>query len=324
MKEALPADINDNVKQQAELILSAGEQLSISLPDNTEELKAWLVDKENQLARETAKQGFGFLALRSQIAEGEFTSWLEKHDFKRQRVYESMNIANMLLSAPEDSRPKLLGMGKSKLIEIARLPEESIEDMAESGKLDELATKSSRELRDEVKRLRAKLAQAETETDTAKQKQKKLEAALDVRRETNQVPDFYAIVREESRALTQQADLCIDDLSALFHEELQRLGSSELGDEARHYSERGMDTLTAHVAGLAARISKLARDMEKQVDISAYQSELIYNDEEIALAAERHAVICNEHKLQAQVRADDREAKKKRSRGRPAKRGADK
>ncbi|SDZ68772.1 hypothetical protein [Pseudomonas sp. NFIX28] len=136
-------------------VLGHGQRLPVELPNSVDELKNWLIDQENHLARESARQGFGFLVLKQELGEGEFARWLVQHDFKEQRVYEHISVAKMLLAAPVNVQPVLMGLGKVKLIELARLPNETIDEVAERGELDELSRLSVRELKEEVRRLKS-------------------------------------------------------------------------------------------------------------------------------------------------------------------------
>jgi hypothetical protein len=136
-------------------VLGHGQRLPVELPNSVDALKNWLIDQENHLARESARQGFGFLVLKQELGEGEFARWLVQHDFKEQRVYEHISVAKMLLAAPVNVQPLLMGLGKVKLIELARLPNETIDEVAESGELDELSRLSVRELKEQVRRLKS-------------------------------------------------------------------------------------------------------------------------------------------------------------------------
>jgi hypothetical protein len=149
------AIISHTSNAMAQRVLGNAERLSIELPNSIAELKNWLIDQENHLARESARQGFGFLVLKKELGEGEFAKWLIAHDFKEQRVYEHISIAKMLLAAPANIQPLLMGLGKVKLIELARLPNETITQAAECGVLDELSRLSVRELKDQVRRLKS-------------------------------------------------------------------------------------------------------------------------------------------------------------------------
>lgn len=149
-----PISSSDSSSTIAQRVLGYGERLPIDLPQSVDELKNWLIDQENHLARESARQGFGFLVLKQELGEGEFARWLAEHDFKEQRVYEHISVAKMLLAAPAKVQPLLMGLGKVKLIELARLPRDTIDEVAESGKLDELSRLSVRELKEQVRNLK--------------------------------------------------------------------------------------------------------------------------------------------------------------------------
>ncbi len=161
----MSTEITPNVRSQegapnagnafVQRVLGHGQRLPVELPNSVDELKNWLIDRENHLARESARQGFGFLVLKQELGEGEFARWLVQHDFKEQRVYEHISVAKMLLAAPVNVQPVLMGLGKVKLIELARLSNETIDEVAERGELDELSRLSVRELKEQVRRLKS-------------------------------------------------------------------------------------------------------------------------------------------------------------------------
>jgi hypothetical protein len=50
-------------------VLGHGQHLPVELPNSVDELKNWLIDQENHLARESARQGFGFLVLKQELGK---------------------------------------------------------------------------------------------------------------------------------------------------------------------------------------------------------------------------------------------------------------
>ncbi|MGB1238547.1 MAG: hypothetical protein ACPG4U_10080, partial [Pseudomonadales bacterium] len=196
------------------------------------------------------------------------------------------------------------------------------EEISESGELDELIVKPAKELRNEVRALKAKLAQTETEKNTQEKKQEKLEALLDLRREDTGYPDFYLVAREESRALMQQCHLCLDDFQALSSENLETFRTLDLSDSARHFSQQAMATLYCQLNGTVGRFVAALRELERHLPmemIQQMQSDLAYSNQEVELAIQRYDAMLAKHQIEAKARADAREAAKHRGPGRPKK-----
>lgn len=185
----------------AQRLLGNGERLPVDLPGSVDELKTWLIDQENHLAREAARQGFGFLVLKQELGEGEFAGWLAEHDFKERRVYEHIAIAQMLLAAPDVVRPQLMGMSKKKLIELARLPEETIAEAAATGVLDDLGRLSVRELKEEIRHLKGREQSIAADLEAAQEQNETLQVQIGERRQQEGLGSFgTAFIRDTALA----------------------------------------------------------------------------------------------------------------------------
>ncbi len=299
-----------------ERIVSEGQMLEINLPESTEDLKTWLIERENQVARESARMGFGYLALKSQIPHGEFKAWLDNNNLAERRVYELINVAKMLLNLPERDKRKLLNAKKSQLIELARMPAESIEEISEAGQLDDLLCLP-------VKELAKKLRNTETELDTQRTENKELKARLKKERATSPLPDFVVVTRHESNAMSEQALLNIDGLSQLAGDLVGlHQGAGDKSDEYERYLQMSATTLSTHLAAVIAKanstLNLLRHNLPPEL-ITPISGDLLYSDSELEDAIIDRADLVREHEQQSQIRANEREMNKPRGRGRPAK-----
>ncbi len=318
------ADVRASDKEEIiQRILATQEALDINLPENIDELKNWLIDRQNILARETARLGFGFLALKEQIEHGEFTAWLESNDLKPRRVQEMMSIASMLLNAPDSVRPKLMGCPKSKLMELAKLSEESIYEVGESGELDELTMLSVRELREQIRALKTDKVNLEANIGTEQAKVTKLQNQLALRQEETGYPDFYLLAREEGHVLTDKALTSLDDLEKLARETITIYHESHgKSEEYKYYATSASASLFCHIKAATARFVALTQQMHDDLPESItgpLQDEQVYTQDELEQSRSRRKAMVQDHIEEANLREDARRAKKPRGRGRPAK-----
>lgn len=305
-------------------ITATCESLEINLPDSVTELQDWLVDAENAIARAMAKQGFGFIALKGQMEHGAWIDWLENNNFDERRVREQMSVAQMLLAAPESARPKLYGINsKKKLIALASLPAETIEDIAQSGELNELDQLSVREMKQRIRELQAEKADAAKQAET-------LQLQLESVRKKNvsteaQFPLFYTEARQESAAVSEAAILNIDSLQRLIDEteaalmNTARLSTTDSG--AENFTLLAAKSLVLHVRAVAARANDLLRNVAQwecaqDIDLTA---ELLMTDAEAENFIHIRSMLIQQNRHEEIMREQARAMSQKRGRGRPLK-----
>lgn len=149
----------DNIRRLIERL----EPIAIELPEDNEGLWNYAVHHINQVSVNLAKAGFSLIKLKEQAGHGNFIKELEARDIPDRTARNAMKVANLLLSLPPSKLQEFAKLGGSKLIELARLPDDVIEEMADSesldGKtLDSLDTMSVRQLKEEVRKIKERHA----------------------------------------------------------------------------------------------------------------------------------------------------------------------
>ncbi|MGI1671978.1 MAG: hypothetical protein K6L74_16870 [Neptuniibacter sp.] len=309
-----PLTPESGVKREIiERIVSAGESLDIELPETTNELQTWIIDRENKAAREAAKLGFGYLALKSQIEKGKFKSWLAENNLSEQRVYELISVANLLLSLSDKDKKKLLDAKKSQLITLAKLPAENIAEISETGELDELLCLPVKKLAEKIRNLETKLETKDLEND-------QLKDVINKKR-SGEYPDFVVVTRHESDALSQKALLCMDDMSRLMDDLIKLQNDEHLSGEFENYLNMSSTTMLIHLNGMQAKLSQILHNamhnLPPQLTSQQVNATMLYSEEEISHSVSEREMLIREHEQEKQIRANEREANKPRGRGRP-------
>lgn len=141
--------------------------IQLVMPDSVEEAWQLLVRMEEQALIDTAKRGLIYLSIKSHTQYGEFDKKLKELGIPRRNAFNAMAVSKMFLALPESKvqTSALLNMNKSKLIEMARLPVETVEALDEDD-LETLNELSVREFRKEIKKLKEKHTELEEQTAT--------------------------------------------------------------------------------------------------------------------------------------------------------------
>lgn len=135
----------------------------------------------------------------------------------KQRVYECIAVAKFYSRLPQESRAKALTIGKKHALLLASLPQEVIDQAAESG--NDLIGKADMmtvaELKEEIKALQRREKNYEAELERAGSQIKRLSEA---RKRTTDFLQRTEELREECMALQFGAELHLNSLKKLFVE----------------------------------------------------------------------------------------------------------
>ncbi|KZY42518.1 hypothetical protein A3733_04060 [Pseudoalteromonas shioyasakiensis] len=141
--------------------------IQLVMPDSVEEAWQLVVRMEEQALIDTAKRGLLYMSIKLHLGYGEFERKLRDNSIAPRTAQEAITVAKMFLALPESKTrtSALLNMNKSKLIEMARLPVETVEALDEDD-LDTLNELSVREFRKEIRKLKEKHSELEEQTAT--------------------------------------------------------------------------------------------------------------------------------------------------------------
>ncbi len=141
--------------------------IQLVMPDSVDEAWQLVVRMEEQALIDTAKRGLLYMSIKLHLGYGEFERKLRDNSIAPRTAQEAITVAKMFLALPESKTrtSALLNMNKSKLIEMARLPVETVEALDEDD-LETLNDLSVREFRKEIRKLKEKHTELEEQTAT--------------------------------------------------------------------------------------------------------------------------------------------------------------
>ncbi|MGH1429771.1 MAG: hypothetical protein ACRBB4_01505 [Neptuniibacter sp.] len=172
-----------------------------------------------------------------------------------------------------------------------------------------------------IQDLENKNANLETELDTAKTREEELLSRLKKERSGSEYPDFVVATRHESDALSQKALLCMDDMSRLMDDLIKLQNDEHLSSEFENHLNMSSTTLLIHLNGMQAKLSQILHNaminLPPQLTSQQVNANMLYSDEEIGHAISEREMLVREHEQEKQIRANEREANKKRGPGRP-------
>lgn len=276
-------------------------------------------------AQELLSQGLGgdrkSIPERSGIENGGgFVEWMEGHGLSNQRVYESMRIAKFVTQLPQDQREEVLALGKVKVMLLASLPQEVIDQAAESGNdlIEKADLMTVAQLKEEVATLKKREKNYEAELERAHLQVKRL---TDVKKRLTDFEPRTEEIRQECMALQLESELPINSLHKLFEEVLNEHETAPT-PESRLRVEQVWVTSNIVCAGamdMLAKICDLAAGSPDGNDLPQRAlGEHILTPEEASEWLLAKGMIQNKHEAAKAQRKEAAEAAKPRGRGRPA------
>ncbi|MFP3352290.1 hypothetical protein R0K04_12805 [Pseudoalteromonas sp. SIMBA_153] len=202
-------------KQLTGKIEKMAGQIQLVIPATVEEAWQEVVRIGERILVDTAKHGLLLLSIKVNTAHGEFTSQIKNLGIGERNARNSIAVAKMFLALPESKRQTsaVLNMNKSKLIEMARLPVETVESLDDDD-LETLNDLSVREFRKEIRKLKDKHNDLEEQTAT-------LINALETERLTKapkqmyELPMLVAQVRQKSFAHNAVVNESLEEFIAM-------------------------------------------------------------------------------------------------------------
>ncbi|ALF87424.1 MULTISPECIES: hypothetical protein [Ralstonia solanacearum species complex] len=247
---------------------------------------------------------------RSGVEKDGFLTWINAHGLANQRVYEAMRIAKFVAQLPQDELEGVLALGKVKVMLLASLPQEVIDQAAESGNdmIGKADLMTVAELKEEIRALKRREKNYEAELERAHSQVKRLS-------QVNRTTEFLLRteeIREECMALQLGVELNTSSLKKLFDEvngdesPEWRLQMEQIWVTAHVMASRGLD-LIDHMASLVRE-----DDMPERI-----QGTHILSPDEARQWLIDYPMIENRHAAEAANRQEKRDAAKPRGAGRP-------
>lgn len=312
----LPDVLQDAGKQQLEVCL---QEFGFQALTAQEFIQSG-VDYINQATIYACRAGVAFWAaqeaLKTEIESTTpgrsqtFVEWIVGAGLTEQRVYECIRIAKFYSRLPAENRTKALTIGKKHALLLASLPQEVIDQAAESG--NDLIGKADMmtvaELKDEIKALQRREKNYEAELERTNSQIKRLSEAK------KRTTDFLVRteeLREECMALQLGAELHLNSIKRLFEET-----DTEAPEGALQ-----MEHLWIVANTLAARSLDLLEFMRARVPDDMPERpmtrHMLTPDEAMRWLCD-YPLIENRFAAEAAVRESRREAARPRGPGRPS------
>jgi len=181
------------------------------------------IDELNQSVIRACRAGTAFWAAQEALGKTEcadgalvnFKDWIAQAGLTKERVYECIRLAKFYGRLPNDKRSQLLTMGKKPALLLASLPQEVIDQSAESGNdlIDKADMMTAAELKEEIRRLERIAKNLDADIERKDSQIKRLSQAK-VR--TTEFLIRTEEIREESMALQLGAELSLNSLKKLF------------------------------------------------------------------------------------------------------------
>nr|WP_314710609.1 hypothetical protein [uncultured Comamonas sp.] len=249
----------------------------------------------------------------SEHSDTGFTAWIEQHGMARQRVYEAIRVAKFAAQLPESELAKVLQLGKVKVTLLASIPQDVIDNAAESGSslIEKADLMTVAELKAEIKDLKKRENNYEAELE---RKDSVIKRLSDDKKRTTEFLLRTEEIREECMAHQLGVELPLNSLQMLFQEVYaedaalpeRRLQLEQIWVAAHIAASRALDAL-AFMKDLASEDEMPARVMADHV-LQPAEAERWLMDAK---------VIENRSAAEAALRQEQREASKPRGPGRP-------
>lgn len=259
---------------------------------------------------------FGNSSVAERSATEGFLAWINEHGLAHQRVYESMRIAKFVTQLPQDQRDDVLALGKVKVMLLASLPQEVIDQAAESGNdlIEKADLMTVAQLKDEVANLKKREKNYEAELERSQLQIKRLS---ETKKRLTEFEPRTEEIRQECMALQLEAELPMNSLQKLFDEVLNdnalvptpesQLRLEQVWIAAHIVASTALDMIANLYQG------GLAEDMPKR----ALGTHILSREEAQNWLLSR-PMIENRHEASKAQRKEAAEAAKPRGRGRPA------
>lgn len=245
-----------------------------------------------------------------------FLVWINDHGFANQRVYEAMRIAKFVTQLSQDQRDDVLSLGKVKVMLLASLPQEVIDQAAESGNdlIEKADLMTVAQLKDEVASLKKREKNYEAELERNHLQIKRLS---ETKKRITEFEPRTEEIRQECMALQLEAELPMNSLQKLFDEVLNdnalvptpesQLRLEQVWVAAHIVASTALDMIANLYQG------GLAEDMPKR----ALGTHILSREEAQNWLLSR-PMIENRHEASKAQRKEAAEAAKPRGRGRPS------
>jgi hypothetical protein len=253
--------------------------------------------------RNVAKQDGGFLAA------------LEQRGIQRDHAYRAMQLAEFIGSLPEAEAKQMSVVPYTKALAIAQADTIVLAELVESGDLAEVTMLSVRDLRAKLKKLEQRNVTLETKLEAKSASYEKLQGHLAHRHDHLQMPEFAAVTREETGAMTEKMLACLGTLLDLAK---VNLFVDRDEPEAAKFQNAAAGTLYHALLPVASQAQHLLQELaDLYPDAAAGVTfDAQFNKPEAKHYLKARSAILEEHARESKNREAERENAKPGKRGR--------
>ena len=301
--------------------------MGLSLGGDVAALVGAAATKTNQALTLVIESGLLLMEAYAQIEDSErsesmrsdskpkFKALIESVNMPFQRAYEAMSMAKFAAGLPEAQRADMLALPKSKVALLAQADPEVVADLFDDEGFD-VAALSIRDMKIQIRELKAAKTQAAVERNRAEEKAERLERELKSAQSSREdmtdiVPAHVIDIRLECAALYKKAELSVDGIARL-HNEVNLL-DGEWALSCARSNFAALQSLIAQAKGAAA---ELHRQYGADLDGDNSTMERLTQKELFKCAVE-YRQITAEHEHEAALRAHERDLSKPKGKGRP-------
>lgn len=186
-----PVQHDDEAKMMAERVAALSEAVDWDLPIvkgkplGGQALQDWLLKKEDQAAQSTVERGIGYALLKRELGHGQFEAFLKDRGVSPRSARESMKAAKLLMALSPTNAQRAALLPHRKIQALAAAPAKVVDDLFESGALDDVDGMNRDQLR-EIVRLRKDV---ETQEERLRQAGENLQAQAEENRRLRQLPE---------------------------------------------------------------------------------------------------------------------------------------
>lgn len=238
-----------------------------------------------------------------------FVEWIAGAGLTEQRVYECIRIAKFYARLPAEKRAKALIVSKKNALLLASLPQEVIDQAAESGNdlVDKADMMTVRELKEEIRRLERCAKNMDAEIERKDSLVKRLSEA---KRRTTDFLLRTEELREECMALQLGGELNLNSLRRLFDD-------TEISGPEGFLQAETIWIAANAIASRALDLIQHIRDCGPESLPDRPQAKHLLGPEEAARWLADYPLIENRFEGEKALRESRREAARPRGPGRP-------
>lgn len=261
--------------------------------------------------------GLLLISVKQECEHGEFLALLASRGFELRGAQQSMQLTRFVLGRSEAEREQLIGVHKSKVLQLAGADPEVIDSVMEHG-IEKIDVLSVRALRQKIADLTAVLSDTSVQRDTAEAEAAGMrkQLARQPGDRDDKLPMAVADLRAEIMALQKKAELAVGGFDGL-GVDLIDLNTTEAGhgwaDATLRLAVSALGSVRLQIDGI---LEKYLRELPGGDSSAVDRSRL--TQQEVLETARRFGELTQVHTYEHALREWERAQQRPRSKGRPA------